>query len=282
MLSISAPSPILALKPASPVEENLFARRSTEDARGQQGRGRSSSARKADGTEKADGVRGEAKAGPSRLKPAEVQEVQELVERDRQVRAHEAAHQSAAGSLGGAASFTYKTGPDGKSYAVGGEVSVDMSAGRTPEETVARAAQIRAAALAPADPSPQDLAVAAQATAMEAAARQEMARQQLAALKAAAANARAHTPAQTTRHDVEIRLVGSHTNGTSGAGQMGSATAEAARPPSVPDVSAQSVATTVALEISRVNAGPSFAQLQQTARLASAAYLASVANGRNG
>lgn len=282
MFSIGATSPIFAIKPASPVEENLLAPRSAEDPRGQPGRGRSSNERKANGTEKADGVRGGAKAGPSQLEPAEVQEVQELAERDRQVRAHEAAHQAAAGSLGGAASFAYKTGPDGKSYAVGGEVSVDMSAGRTPEETITRAAQIRAAALAPADPSPQDLAVAAQATAMEAAARQEMARQQLAALKAAAANARAHTPAQTTRHDVEIALVGSQAKGTAVAGQMGLATGEAARPSPVSEVSAQSVATTMALEISRVNAGPSLAQLQQTARLASVAYRAGMAHGQGG
>jgi len=96
--------------------------------------------------------------------------VDQLKARDREVRAHEAAHQAAGGSLAGGASFAYQRGPDGRSYAVGGEVPIDLSAGRTPEETIQRARQIRAAALAPADPSGQDLRVAAEAAALEMAA----------------------------------------------------------------------------------------------------------------
>ncbi len=69
----------------------------------------------------------------------------------------------------------YETGPDGKRYAVGGEVPVSLRPGRTPQETIANAQTVRSAALAPADPSPQDLAVAAQASQMEAQARQEIA-----------------------------------------------------------------------------------------------------------
>lgn len=93
--------------------------------------------------------------------------VRELEDRDRQVRAHEAAHAAAGGALAGAPSFSFQTGPDGRSYAIGGEVSIALEAGHTPEETIARARQIRAAALAPADPSGQDLSVAASATVME-------------------------------------------------------------------------------------------------------------------
>jgi len=59
---------------------------------------------------------------------------------------------------------------------VAGEVGIDTSKGRTPEETLARAQQIRAAALAPADPSGQDRAVAAAASQMAADARAEIAR----------------------------------------------------------------------------------------------------------
>jgi len=62
-------------------------------------------------------------------------------------------------------------------YAVGGEVQIDVSPGRTPEETVRKADQIRRAALAPADPSAQDYRVAAQAAQMMAQAQQELARQ---------------------------------------------------------------------------------------------------------
>ena len=115
--------------------------------------------------------------GGFQLTDEEQQVVRELEARDSEVRAHEAAHQSVAGSLGGSASFTYTTGPDGRQYAVGGEVPIDMSPGGTPQETIARAQTIRAAALAPADPSGQDYAVAAKASQMESEARVEAARE---------------------------------------------------------------------------------------------------------
>lgn len=105
--------------------------------------------------------------------------IAKLKARDQQVRRHEQAHLAAAGGLAvSAASFTYQKGPDGVSYAVGGEVSIDTSPGRTPEETISRARTIRAAALAPADPSGQDLAVAAQASQMAQEAQLELAREQ--------------------------------------------------------------------------------------------------------
>ena len=102
--------------------------------------------------------------------------IAKLRARDREVRAHEQAHAAAAGGLAkGGPSFTYERGPDGRQYAVGGEVNIDSSpVSGDPEATLRKAAQIRAAALAPADPSPQDRAVAASATALEAQARQEL------------------------------------------------------------------------------------------------------------
>lgn len=100
----------------------------------------------------------------------------ELATTDREVRAHEAAHLAAAGGLAqGGASFDTVQGPDGRAYAVGGEVSIDVSPGRTPEDTIAKAQQIRSAALAPADPSAQDYRVAAQAAQMAHQAQQELA-----------------------------------------------------------------------------------------------------------
>jgi hypothetical protein len=106
--------------------------------------------------------------------------VQELTKTDRKVRQHEQAHMAAGGSLvTSGASYEYETGPDGKRYAVGGEVGISLSEGRTPEETLRRARQIRAAALAPADPSPQDRRVAAMAGQMEMQAMQEIAAQRL-------------------------------------------------------------------------------------------------------
>jgi hypothetical protein len=89
-------------------------------------------------------------------------EVAKLKTRDAQVRAHEAAHLAAAGGLAqGGATYSYQRGPDGRSYAVGGEVSIDTgSVGDDPEAARAKALRVVAAALAPADPSGQDLAVA--------------------------------------------------------------------------------------------------------------------------
>ena len=115
--------------------------------------------------------------GIQRFAAAEQQaEVSKLQKIDREVRQHEMAHMAAgAGMVTSGASYTYTRGPDGQNYAVAGEVSIDTSPGRTPEETIARAERIQAAALAPADPSPQDRSVAAQAAQMAAQARQELA-----------------------------------------------------------------------------------------------------------
>lgn len=95
--------------------------------------------------------------------------------RHAEVRAHEKAHQSAAGTLSsGSMNLVYQIGPDGKPYAIGGSVKIDTSEGRTPEETLEKAQRIRAAALAPSDPSAVDMRVAAQASRMEAQARAEI------------------------------------------------------------------------------------------------------------
>lgn len=121
-----------------------------------------------------------------RLSAAEQAVVDKLQARDREVRQHEQAHLAAAGGLTiAAASFTYQTGPDGVNYAIGGEVRIDTSPGRTPEETLRRAQTIRAAALAPAEPSGQDRAIAAAAANMALAARSDIAKAALAERTAA-------------------------------------------------------------------------------------------------
>ncbi|MCB1895261.1 MAG: hypothetical protein H6945_11135 [Zoogloeaceae bacterium] len=112
----------------------------------------------------------------ARLDDDERRALRELEARDREVRAHEAAHLAAAGGLAmGGANFTMQRGPDGRMYAVGGEVAIDVAKGNTPQETIARAERIRAAALAPAEPSAKDMQVAARATRMAAEARAELA-----------------------------------------------------------------------------------------------------------
>ena len=65
----------------------------------------------------------------------------------------------------GGAHFQYKRGPDGRRYAVAGEVSIDTSPEKDPRATLQKMRTVERAALAPAHPSPQDRRVAAQAAA---------------------------------------------------------------------------------------------------------------------
>lgn len=95
----------------------------------------------------------------------DLEAIRELAQRDREVRSHEQAHQSVGGQYAGGMSLTFERGPDGKRYAVGGEVSIDISpVPGNPAATMAKAEQVRRAALAPAEPSAQDRSVAAAAT----------------------------------------------------------------------------------------------------------------------
>jgi len=163
LTSVQATLAIVPARGAQPVAEQA---RSTGGAAG---------AARADGAAPRDRVTvspeaRQASAGASKLTAEQQRQVVQPRQVDARVRQHEAAHQAAGGSLTGAASFPYRTGPDGRSYAVGGEVPVRLQAGRTPGETIANARRARRAALAPSDPSPQDLAVAAQAGGMEQAA----------------------------------------------------------------------------------------------------------------
>lgn len=97
--------------------------------------------------------------------PQESKQVEQLKRVDREVRAHEAAHANVGGQLAGAPNLSFKTGPDGKRYAVAGEVSIDTSrVPNNPEATIRKMRQVRSAALAPASPSSQDFKVAALAS----------------------------------------------------------------------------------------------------------------------
>lgn len=147
--------------------------------------------------------------GGSQLTPEQQRQVDALKQTDRKVRAHEQAHLSAGAELvRGGPSFTYTTGPDGRRYAVAGEVSIDTTPGRTPEDTVPKARHIRAAALAPADPSVQDRSVAAQASQMERQALQALVLQQSKAAAESAGNGSARTYSSAGRGDSQENRVG--------------------------------------------------------------------------
>ena len=93
--------------------------------------------------------------------------ITELKARDREVRAHEAAHAAVGGQYAGAPTYSFQRGPNGVNYAVGGEVSISTSPiANNPKATLQKAQQVQRAALAPAEPSIQDRRVAAEAATM--------------------------------------------------------------------------------------------------------------------
>ena len=108
----------------------------------------------------------------------ELEITRELAQRDREVRAHEQAHASIGGQYTAAPSYTYERGPDGRMYAVEGEVRIDTSpVPNDPQATLEKAEIIQRAALGVAEPSSADRAAASQARAMAAEARAEIVQQ---------------------------------------------------------------------------------------------------------
>jgi hypothetical protein len=106
--------------------------------------------------------------------------VARLQARDRDVRAHEAAHAASGGGHAGSPSYSYTNGPDGRQYATGGSVPIDVSPASNPEDTIAKMSQVRRAALAPRDPSSADRSIAARASQQLSEAQRELIAQKLA------------------------------------------------------------------------------------------------------
>jgi len=113
------------------------------------------------------------------LTPDQQKEVEKLKKRDADVRAHEMAHVAGGGSnIKGGVSYSYQKGPDGVMYAIGGEVSIDVSPVKNdPRATINKMEAVKRAALAPADPSGADRSVAAAASQEEVQAQRELAEQ---------------------------------------------------------------------------------------------------------
>src|SRR3990167_4766670 len=105
------------------------------------------------GDSAANADKGKSRAGePSpQQERLEQLEIAKLVGRDQEVRAHEQAHSAVGGSYAGAPTYTFTRGPDGKRYAVGGEVSIDVGAvPNNPEATLRKMEIVLRAAQAPA------------------------------------------------------------------------------------------------------------------------------------
>ncbi|MFQ5774407.1 MAG: putative metalloprotease CJM1_0395 family protein [Kiloniellaceae bacterium] len=100
---------------------------------------------------------------PDRLTPEEKAAVDRLRQRDAQVRQEEQAHAAVAGDLAGPINYIYRTGPDGRAYAVGGSVPIRSQVlSGDPAEAARIGARLSAAAQAATNPSAADLAVARQ------------------------------------------------------------------------------------------------------------------------
>lgn len=124
--------------------------------------------------------------------------VRELRQTDAEVRRHELAHRTAGGPYTSAPTYQYVRGPDGKLYAVSGEVSIDVSPESTPQATIIKMDIVIRAALAPTDPSSQDRAVANQAKQLKLQAQAELATQEQEEAAQAAEERRQREAAQGT------------------------------------------------------------------------------------
>lgn len=98
------------------------------------------------------------------IEQAQTKQIEQLVQRDTEVKTHEQAHAAVGGSLTQSPSYQYEKGPDGRRYAVEGEVSIDVSpVSGDPKATLSKMQKVYAAAMAPVQPSMADIRVAAQA-----------------------------------------------------------------------------------------------------------------------
>jgi hypothetical protein len=83
-------------------------------------------------------------SGTKELSEKDQKIIRALEKIDADVKAHEAAHQAAAGGLARGKSFGYTVGPDGKRYAVSGEVKIDTSpVPNNPQATIAKMQIVR-------------------------------------------------------------------------------------------------------------------------------------------
>ncbi|MEM7260631.1 MAG: putative metalloprotease CJM1_0395 family protein [Planctomycetota bacterium] len=193
---------------------------------------------------------------PHELSEEERREVEDLTRRDREVRTHEQAHKAAAGPYGGAISYEYQTGPDGKRYASGGSVPIDVSPiPDDPRATVQKMRQVRGAALAPAEPSSADRQVAALAQRQLAEAQRELSVEKREELSGAESASPDTSPNAVTGEGVAGETAGESSSSLNGeldqsqanrTASSGSATVAS----SIDDRSAEATAAAVAPEAS--------------------------------
>ncbi len=130
---------------------------------------------KAEEASTAQAAEDQAEAVEEAVSAQEDAQIEVLEARDQEVRTHEQAHAIAGGPFAGSPSYEYQTGPNGRQYAVGGEVQIDTAPiPGDPSATIAKMDIVIRAALAPAEPSAQDRSVAAAASKQRAEAQAEL------------------------------------------------------------------------------------------------------------
>ena len=191
----SQASQALAVPPAQVVRSPVTSANSSKSS--------SSAGSERDAKPAVDAASGNAAVSPQQ-QALQQQQISELASRDREVRSHEQAHAAVGGSYAGAPTYSFKRGPDGQTYAVSGEVSIDVSPiPNDPAATLRKMELVQQAALAPAEPSAQDLRVAAQAQVLAAQARSELAALQREEIAAAAAERKAESLARKEQEQAE-------------------------------------------------------------------------------
>ena len=142
----------------------------------------------------------------------DAKEIEQLKARDQEVRTHEQAHAATGGQYAGSPQYEYTTGPDNKRYITGGEVSIDVSEAKSPEDTLRKMEQVRAAALAPAEPSSQDLKVAAEASQKAVEARTDIAEENREALSGTSGESAENSGSSTIEEASDTPFMGQSVN----------------------------------------------------------------------
>jgi len=94
-------------------------------------------------------------------------EIKDLQDREDMIIKHERSHMAVGGNLASSPSYIYTTGPDGKKYISGGEVSMRLPTTGSFEKMLANVKKVVQASTAGINPSPTDIKTAALAVAME-------------------------------------------------------------------------------------------------------------------
>lgn len=136
------------------------------------------------------------------IEQAEIKQIDQLAQRDTEVKTHEQAHAAVGGSLAQSPSYQYEKGPDGRRYAVDGEVNIDVSTvDGDAQATLSKMQKVYAAAMAPVQPSMADIRVAAQALQNMNEAKKELITSNLDALSSTTTNTSISQNSQTLTND---------------------------------------------------------------------------------